>query len=38
MNIKFDPNNNVVKLCMIGMSLEDDGKFLSLKRIFKNYW
>lgn len=26
MNIKFDPNNVVIKLCMSGMSLEDSGK------------
>lgn len=25
MNIKFDPNNVVIKLCMTGMSLEDAG-------------
>lgn len=27
MKIQFDPKNNVIKLCMAGMGLEEQGKF-----------
>lgn len=26
MNIKFDPNNVIIKLCLSGINLEDNGK------------
>ncbi len=38
MNIKFGPNNNVVKLCMMGMSLEDDGKIEEARTMFHKAW
>ena len=38
MNIKFDPNNNIVKLCMIGMSSEDDGKVEEAITMFHKAW
>jgi rifampin ADP-ribosylating transferase len=38
MNIKFNPNNNVVKLCMMGMSLEDGGKVEEASTMFHKAW
>jgi rifampin ADP-ribosylating transferase len=38
MNIKFDPNNVVIKLCMSGMSLEDDGNIEDAIMIFHKAW
>lgn len=38
MNIKFDPNNNVVKLCIMGMSLEDGGKVEEASTMFHKAW
>jgi rifampin ADP-ribosylating transferase len=38
MNIKFDPNNVVIKLCMSGMSLEDSGKVEDAITIFHKAW
>ena len=38
MNIKFDPNNVVIKLCMMGMNLEDDGNFEDAAMMFNKAW
>ena len=38
MNIKFDPNNNVVKLCIMGMSLEDGGNVEEASTMFHKAW
>ena len=38
MNIKFDPNNNVVKLCIIGISLEDGMKVEEASMMFHKAW
>ena len=38
MNIKFDPNNNIIKLCMMGMSLEDSDKAEEAKTMFHKAW
>lgn len=38
MNIKFDPNNNIIKLCIIGMSLEDSGNFEEANTMFHKAW
>lgn len=38
MNIKFDPNNIVIKLCMMGMSLEDSGNVEIASTIFHKAW
>ncbi len=38
MNIKFDPSNVVVKLCMSGMSLEDSGKLEDAIAMFHKAW
>lgn len=38
MNIKFDPNNNVIKLCVIGMSLEDSGNAEEADKMFLQAW
>jgi rifampin ADP-ribosylating transferase len=38
MNIKFDPNNVVIKLCMRGMSLEDSGNVEEAIAIFHKAW
>lgn len=38
MNIKFDPNNNVIKLCVIGMSLEDQGNATEATTMFQKAW
>jgi hypothetical protein len=38
MNIKFDPNNVVIKLCMSGMKLEDSGSIEDAITIFHKAW
>ena len=38
MNIKFDPNNTVIKLCMSGMSYEDSGKIEDAITMFQKAW
>ncbi|MFW6678646.1 NAD(+)--rifampin ADP-ribosyltransferase [Lacrimispora sp. AGF001] len=38
MNIKFDPNNNVIKLCVIGMSIEDSGNIEEADKMFLQAW
>ncbi len=34
MNIQFDPNNNIIKLCMMGMGMEDSGKSEDAAKLF----
>ena len=38
MNIKFDPNNVVIKLCMSGMGLEDSGNIEDAVKMFHKAW
>lgn len=38
MDIKFDPNNVVIKLCMSGMSLEDSGNVEDAIMMFHKAW
>jgi len=38
MSIRFDPNNIVVKLCMMGMEKENDGKIEDAVTIFTKAW
>jgi len=38
MNIKFDPNNVVIKLCMSGISFEDSGKIEDAIMMFHKAW
>jgi rifampin ADP-ribosylating transferase len=38
MNIKFDPNNVVIKLCMMGMNLEDSGNNEDAITMFNKAW
>ncbi|WP_374723284.1 hypothetical protein [Calidifontibacillus erzurumensis] len=38
MNIKFDPNNVVIKLCVSGMSFEDSGKIEDAIMMFQKAW
>jgi rifampin ADP-ribosylating transferase len=38
MNIQFDPNNNIVKLCVKGMGMEDSGKPDEAKMLFLKAW
>ncbi len=38
MNIKFDPDNLIIKLCMMGMSLEDNGNTDEAARMFNKAW
>lgn len=38
MNIKFDPNNSVIKLCTMGMSLEDSGNLEEASTMFYKAW
>ena len=38
MNIKFDPNNVVIKLCMMGMSMEDGGNIEGATTMFNKAW
>lgn len=38
MNIKFDPNNVVIKLCISGMNLEDSGNIEAATTMFHKAW
>lgn len=38
MNIKFDPNNAIIKLCMSGMGLEDSGNREEAITMFHKAW
>lgn len=38
MSMKFDPNNIVIKLCMIGMSLEESGNIEDASTMFYKAW
>lgn len=38
MNIKFDPNNVVIKLCMSGMNMEDAGNVEGATTMFHQAW
>ena len=38
MSIKFDPNNAVIKFCMIGMNLEDGGNIVEATAMFRKAW
>ena len=38
MNIKFDPNNAIIKLCMSGMGLEDSGNSEDAITMFHKAW
>jgi rifampin ADP-ribosylating transferase len=38
MNIKFDPNNDVIKLCMSGMALESSGNIEEAITMFYKAW
>lgn len=38
MNIKFDPNNGVIQLCMAGMGLEDSGDIEGAITMFQKAW
>ncbi|MDW0111159.1 NAD(+)--rifampin ADP-ribosyltransferase [Sporosarcina aquimarina] len=38
MNIKFDPNNIVIKRCMSGMSMEDSGNVEDATKVFHQAW
>ena len=38
MNVKFDPNNVVIQLCMSGLNLEDSGKPEDAAALFYKAW
>ena len=38
MKIQFDPNNNIIKLCMLGMGMEDSGKTEDASLMFLKAW
>ena len=38
MNIQFDPNNNIIKLCLSGMAMEDNGKPEEASMLFLKAW
>ncbi len=38
MNIQFDPNNNIIKLCLSGMGMEDSGKPDEASILFLKAW
>jgi rifampin ADP-ribosylating transferase len=38
MKIKFDANNNIIKLCIIGMGLEDSGNAEEANNMFLKAW
>ncbi len=38
MNIEFNPNNNIVKLCLQGMSLEEKGEPEKADKVFMQAW
>ena len=36
--MEFNPNNNIVKLCLQGMNMEDAGKTAEASRLFQQAW
>ena len=38
MKNQFDPNNNIIKLCMLGMSMEENGKHEDARDKFLEAW
>jgi len=36
--MQFDPNNNIVKLCALGMQLEGEGKKEEALKLFEQAW
>ena len=38
MSIRFDPNNNMIKRCMMGMSLEENGQPEDAAALFRQAW
>lgn len=38
MNVKFDPNNVVIKLCISGMGLGDSGSLEDAASMFHKAW
>lgn len=38
MTAKFDPNNGIIKLLMVGMGLEDSGKVKEARSVFEKAW
>ena len=38
MNVKFDPNNVVIQLCLSGLNLEDSGKPEDAAALFQKAW
>ena len=38
MSIRFDPNNNIIKRCMMGMSLEENGQSEEAAALFRQAW
>ena len=36
--MEFSPENNIVKLCLQGMALEEKGKKVEAKKIFLQAW
>lgn len=38
MNIKFDPKNDIIKLCITGMKMEDDGDLEEAMAVFTKAW
>jgi tetratricopeptide (TPR) repeat protein len=38
MNIKFDPNNDIIKLCMSGLGLKDNGNIEDAITMFHKAW
>ena len=38
MDIQFDPKNNIIKLCMLGMSMEENGKAEDASLMFLKAW
>lgn len=38
MNMKFDPNNAIIKLCLSGMNLEDKGNIKDATNMFNEAW
>ncbi len=34
MNIKFDPNNTIIRLCITGMGLEENGNVDEARSMF----
>ena len=38
MNVQFDPNNNIIKLCLQGMVMEENGKLEEAALLFHDAW